>query len=231
MEIETKEIAEEKADFNAQMLNYLMNQHCSDKIEFSEVTNWHRSHPYYRLNNYNGIQISQVLGVYLFFNKDYLSQFDNIIEIGTYNGGLSSYIFDNRKPGANFRSYDIDPTINLTKREDIDFTIGDCFESHHKVNIASRIMKQGKSLMICDGGHKSKEFNLFSQYLKQGDVIILHDYKQDQESWDQYTTYWQWPYGFETRWEEIKDAVADNGLEPFDNKRANFYLWGAFIKK
>jgi hypothetical protein len=221
----------EKFDFNAQMLNYLVKIACDPEIQFSEINHWHSSHPYYRLNNYRGIQISQVLGIYLFFNKDYLSQFDNIIEIGTYNGGLSSYIFDNKKPGAYFISYDIDPSLNLTKREDIRFFIGDCFDPLPSFKISGLIDKPGRILIICDGGNKTKEFNTFSKHLKKGDIIILHDYKQDQESWDEYTTYWQWPYGFETQWDEIKDAVSKNGLEPFDNKRANFFLWGSFIKK
>jgi hypothetical protein len=69
-------------DFNSIMLNHFLTRTADPKIQFSEITNWHSSHPYYRLNYYNNIQISQVLGIYLLFNKDWLSQFDNIIEIG-----------------------------------------------------------------------------------------------------------------------------------------------------
>lgn len=221
----------EQYDFFAQMLNMLVKHQSDDKIEYTETTGWHSSHPYYRLNIYNGVQISQVLGIYLFFNRDYLSQFDNIIEIGTYNGGLSSYIFDNKKRRASFFSYDIDSKINQTKREDIEFIIGDCFEPENSDNISGTISSFGKTLLICDGGDKTREFNYFSQFLKKDDVIILHDYKQDQESWDEYTSYWQWPYGFETSYEDIQEKVNLFGLAPHDNKRANFYLWGSFIKK
>lgn len=223
----------ENFDFYTQMLNHLLNNHISDKIQFSEITNWHNSHPYYRLNFYNNIQISQVLGIYLFFNKDFLSNFDNIIEIGSYNGGLSSYLYDTKKETANFTSYDIEPSINETKkyRNDIDFRIGDCFEETYYNEIVSLIQQKGRTLMICDGGNKTKEFNEFSKYLKKDDIIILHDYKHNEETWNLATEYWQWPYGNETEWDVIKDAVKENNLEEFNNKNANFFVWGSFIKK
>lgn len=219
-------------DFNASMLNYLLKNHSDDKIEFSEVTNWHSSHPNYRLNYYNGIQISQVLGIYLLFNKDFLSQFDNIIEIGSYNGGLSSYIFDNLKSKSLFISYDIVPELNMVKdvSADMNFVIGDCFEKPYVSDIKYFIKRPGKTLLICDGGHKTKEFETFAPDLKKGDVIILHDYKQDDTSWKEYTDYWQWPYGHETSYEDIKDAIAKNELTEYRNKNFNFFLWGAYIK-
>lgn len=223
----------ENFDFYSQMLNYLMNNHISKKIQFSEITNWHTTHPYYRLNYYNGIQISQVLGIYLFFNKDFLNNFDNIVEIGSYNGGLSSYIFESKKHSANFTSYDIMPELNETTkmRNDIDFRIGDCFEETYYKEIISLIEQKGRTLLICDGGNKTKEFNEFSKYLKKDDVVILHDYKQDDESWKTATEFWQWPYGFETQYEEIKDAIELNQLEEFNNTNANFFIWGSYIKK
>jgi cystathionine beta-synthase len=67
--------------------------------------------------------------------------------------------------------------------------------------------------------------------LKKDDVVILHDYKQDEESWKTATEYWQWPYGFETEYDIIKDAIAENGLEEFNNTNANFFIWGSYIKK
>jgi hypothetical protein len=220
-------------DFNSTMLNYLLAHTASPKIQFSEINNWHPSHPYYRLNFYDNIQISQVLGIYLLFNKDLLSNFDNIIEIGSYNGGLSSYIFDSKKENTTFVSYDIAPEINeaIKQRNDIDFRIGDCFEEKYTNEIIELINRPGKTLMICDGGDKTKEFNLFSKYLKSNDVIILHDYKHDEEFWKIMADYWQWPYWPETSYDEIKEAIVENNLEEFRNKEFNFFAWGSYIKK
>ena len=52
-------------DFSAYQLNLLLQKTISDKIWFSPITNWHESHPYLRLNYYNSVQMSQVLGIYV----------------------------------------------------------------------------------------------------------------------------------------------------------------------
>lgn len=223
-------------DFNAQMLNHLLNKQISNKIHFTKITNWHTSHPYYRLNYYNEIQISQVLGIYLLFNKDWLSQFNNIIEIGSYNGGLSSYIYDSKNKDAFFVSYDIEPTINQAKHKkenaEINFKIGDCFDPEVYKEIEASIKRPGKTLMICDGGNKTKEFIEFSSFLKKEDVIILHDYKDEnyEELFFEAKNYWQWPYMFECSYDTIKQAVIDNKLDKYEYEKFIFYMWGAFVK-
>lgn len=228
---------QELYDFNAQMLNHLLKKHISEKIDFTQITKWHDSHPYYRLNYYDGIQISQVLGIYLAFNKDWLSKFDTIVEIGSYNGGLSSYIFDNRKDGAMFVSYDIEPKINQAKldkgRTEIDFRVGDCFDESAYKDIKEYIERPGRTLMICDGGNKTKEFIEFSKYLKKNDIIVLHDYKDEnyENLFFEAKDYWQWPYMFECSYDSIKDAVKENDLEKYEYEKFLYYMWGCFIKK
>lgn len=221
----------EQFDFNAIMLNILLRHTMSEKINFTEITGWHNSHPYLRLNIYNGVQMSQVLGVYLALNPNYISEFDNIIEIGTYNGGLTSWLHDNKNPNAMVVSYDIDGSINQTNRTDIDFRIEDCFGEKSFNEIISYIQRPGKTLFVCDGGDKPKEFNTFSKYLKAGDVIIAHDYAKSPEYWKFVTDYWQWPYESDTNYDSIKEAVELNGLEPYRNDEFNFYLWTSYIKK
>lgn len=224
-------ITREQSDFNAVMLLVILQQTLSKKISFSAITGWHKSHPYLRLNIYNGVQISQVLGVYLALNPNYIKEFDNIIEIGTYNGGLTSWLYDNKNPNAMVVSYDIDGSINHTNRTDIDFRIEDCFAEKSFKEIISYIQRPGKTLVVCDGGDKPKEFSIFSEYLKSGDVIIAHDYAKNPEYWKFVTDYWQWPYESDTNYDSIKDAIIKNGLEPYRDDEFNFYLWTSYIKK
>jgi hypothetical protein len=221
----------ENYDFNAVMLNALLQNTMTPKIQFTEITRWHESHPYLRLNMYNEIQMSQVLGVYLALNPNYIFEFDNIIEIGTYNGGLTSWLYDNKNPNAIVVSYDIDGTINHTGRTDIDFRVEDCFEKTTFNDIISYIKRPGRTLVVCDGGDKPKEFNTFSEYLKSGDVIIAHDYSVSPEHWKFITDYWQWPYEYDTTYDSIKDSIIKNELEPYKDKEFNFYLWTSYIKK
>jgi cephalosporin hydroxylase len=222
-------------DFLAQMLNFLYKNTINDKISYSDSVNWHMEYPHHRLNFYNDIPISQVLGIYNLFNKEYFKDFSTIIEIGTYNGGLSSYVFDSKNDECKFVTYDIDGEINIAKnkRNDIDFRIGDCFEEKQFNEIIDLIKRKDKTLLICDGGDKVQEFNLFSKYLKIGDVVIIHDYKHDTSNdlWNQICEFWQWPYGHQSSYEDIKHSIFENGLEEYKNKESNFFLWGSFVKK
>lgn len=218
-------------DFAAYQLNLLLQKTISDKIYFSEITNWHQSHPYLRLNFYNGVQMSQCLGIYVGLNPDYLSTFTNVIEIGTYNGGLTLWLKDTMNPNGKLISFDIDGTINHTKRDDIDFRVKDCFEENAFNEIIKLIQSEGRTLVVCDGGDKPKEFNIFSKYLKQGDVIIAHDYAESNDEWIEKTNYWQWPYEYDTTPESIKEGITENNLEPYKYEEMKFLLWASYIKK
>jgi hypothetical protein len=221
----------EQFDFSAYQLNLLLQKTISDKITFSPITNWHQSHPYLRLNFYNGIQMSQCLGVYVGLNPDYLSTFTNIIEIGTYNGGLTSWLFDNLKEGGKLISYDIDGTINQANRKDIDFRVESCFDEQPFKDIIELIQSEGRTLVVCDGGDKPKEFNTFSEYLKSGDVIIAHDFAESEEEWKEKTDYWQWPYEADTTPQSIEEGIIKNNLEAYKYEEMKFLLWASYIKK
>jgi len=221
----------EQFEFSAYQLNLLLQKTISDKITFSPITNWHKSHPYLRLNFYNGIQMSQCLGIYVGLNPDYLSTFTNIVEIGTYNGGLTCWLKDNMNQNGKLISYDIDGVINTTNRTDIDFRVVDCFEENAFNDIVELIQSEGRTLVVCDGGDKPKEFNTFSKYLKQGDVIIAHDYAENDEEWLEKANYWQWPYEYDTIPQSIEEGIKENNLEPYKYEEMKFLLWASYIKK
>jgi len=221
-------------DFNAQKLQQFLNYYIDPKIQFTTITNWYPAYPYYRLNYYVEIQISQVPGIYLLFNEDFLSQFSTIIEIGSYNGGLSSYIYNHKQQTTKFVSYDIDASINdLVNKKHIsyiDFRISDCFNEKTFQEIISLINLKGKTLLICDGGNKVREFQEFSKYLKPNDIILAHDYQDSINSFKEFSEYWQWPYGMECSYNDIKDYVTSNNLSKFNYDKFLLFLWGAFIK-
>jgi cephalosporin hydroxylase len=149
-----------------------------------------------------------------FINSDI--RIGRIIELGTAHGGLSvlfgmfacSY-------GCKYITYDIFDTPNykdLFKRLDIDFRQKDIFENESE--IAKEIQSDDVTVLLCDGGDKIKEFNIFSKYLKQGDVILAHDYSPDEEYYRTYSHNNIWSF-YEINYNSIKDAVKINDLEPF----------------
>lgn len=215
------------------LLNILSNNVLNaPDIQIGVQNNWHSSHPFYRIHGYKGIQVSQVMGIYLMFNKDFLSKFDTIIEIGTYNGGLSTWVFDNKQETAKFVTYDIDITVRAPNLNPmIDSRLGDCFSESTFNDIIKMIKSNGKCLVLCDGGNKPKEFNEFSKYLKSGDHIMCHDYCKDENNHQFITSYWQWPYHVDTFYENIENSITENNLEPYMHDSWQFFLWGSYIKK
>ena len=188
-----------------------------------------------KINNnvlFEGIHVAQTEKIQLYF-EDLVNKFDRIIEIGTYNGGLTLYIHRNKKEEIELISYDINESFNqVPKSNNIDFRIGDCFSEQTKTEIINLISDNTKKvLLLCDGGKKNEEFNLFSKFLKKDDVIMLHDYMHSVEDYKDITTNLGWNYASESSYDKISNAVIRNGLTEYHYDDFKSVLWGAFIKK
>jgi hypothetical protein len=229
-EIKINELEYIGNDFHSKMFVATLQNTISPKIQISNLVMWHETHPFYRLTFYNNVQVSQCAGIFMVFSPDYVKQFDTIIEIGTYNGGLTSWFADNKKQNAKIVSFDIDGTINTTGRTDIDFRVESCFDNKTFLDIVDMIQSEGKVLVMCDGGDKQREFSVFSEYLKSGDVIMAHDYMENDDEWKIKSNFWQWPYAADTRFENIKDAIEKNNLSPYKYDESKFVFWASYIK-
>lgn len=205
----------------------------SKDIIFSQQTNWHNTHPGYRVHGYKTVQMSQVMGIYGILTKDFIQKFDTIIEIGTYNAGLSLWLYDNKKLDTKFVTYDIDGSINLGIKyaPNMDCRVQSCFDDGAMRDIENMIKTGGKTLVLCDGGDKPKEFNTFSHFLKSGDHIMAHDYKRTDVDWNNITAFWQWPYETDTTWEDIRATVDECNLTEYERRAFEFGLWGSFVKR
>lgn len=105
--------------------------------------------------------------------------FAQIIEIGTYRGGMSMFLLDKAlEKEALFRTYDIkdlrNPAFIKPCGEHNCFMKRDCFEFEDEVG--TFVKRPGRTFLFCDGGNKEREFNTFSKYLKMGDIIAVHDW-------------------------------------------------------
>ena len=217
----------------ASLFQIFMQNTSHPQIVFSKETQWYDTHPGYRVHGYKTVQVSQVMGIYSIISPQFIKKFDTIIEIGTYNGGLSLWLDDNKKNGAKFVTYDIDGSINASKKysRSIECRVQSCFDDVAEEDIKNLIQSTGKSLVLCDGGDKPKEFNTFSKYLKSGDHIMAHDYKREQRDWDIVTAFWQWPYATDTNYKDIQQSVDKYNLTEYDRRPFEFALWGSFVKR
>lgn len=127
-------------------------------------------------------------------------QITKFIEIGTGNGCLSVFLaLHARMRDTTLLTMDIRPRHEGVQKMfdilDVNFCELNCFTPLAEMKIGQEMAGQ-PTLLFCDGGNKTKEFNHFAAALPVGSVIASHDYPM------------------ETRPDLIKDTIAKLGLKP-----------------
>ncbi len=152
-----------------------------------------------------------------------------IIEIGTLFGGFSLFLGKYSEFGeAKVITYDIKkPEKSEEIKKYCDLRIKDCFSEGGK-EIIDLINLSERSLILCDGGNKINEFNFFGKYLKEGDIIMAHDYWHSQE----YVTErgWEKAWGREIEYKHIKETCEKFNLTPILRDDMERSYWACFIK-
>jgi hypothetical protein len=160
-----------------------------------------------------------------------LPDFDLIIEIGFHRGALSQWLYTNKNPQTKLYCYDVVSDEKQINNENINFIIGDCFNDEVILSIQNLINESGKSLILCDGGSKNNEFNLYSQFLKSDDVIMCHDYSHSNEDFELVVQQLGWGHISESDYASISNSVTNNNLIPYKYDNFKNVLWGSFIKQ
>jgi len=182
----------------------------------------------------NGIETSQVKNVVNvfpdFFNKE---KFEIIIEIGTHLGGFSSWLYEQSKLYKfQFITYDIEDKLwrvrSIYNKVPFDFRMLNVCENPGEKEIETILLSNKRCLIMCDGGDKIKEFNLFAPKLKKGDFIMTHDYAPDKNYFKKHINkkIWNW-------FESYDDAlnIEDNNLEKIYSKNFIPVVWSCFKKR
>jgi 23S rRNA U2552 (ribose-2'-O)-methylase RlmE/FtsJ len=184
-------------------------------------------------HNFEGISILQHPDINRHFEK-IINNFDRIIEIGTYAGGLTLYLYRIKKSNCDLISYDIDASLcQVPKEYGIDIRQGNYFTEEIQKELRELISVTPKRvLLLCDGGYKEWEFNTFSEYLKSNDVIMVHDYAESYEEWHSFTDPIEWPSLPDSSYLMIKDSIEKHSLSKHElYQDFKSVLWGIFIKK
>lgn len=134
---------------------------------------------------YNRLHIKQIKGTLEVFDRFFeMYQFRNIIEIGTGNGGFSTYIVDKIKDKeTSFITCDIRTIKKRIKKHLLDngatVITGDVNEN----DLLEEIVKsEGRCLILNDGALKLPQFVRFSKVMKPKDIMLTHDYYRDRKS-------------------------------------------------
>lgn len=159
-----------------------------------------------------------------------LNDFSTIVEIGFHRGALSLWLHRNKKSKTKLVCYDITFEPKEINDNAIDFRQGDCFNQQIIDEIKALIQTPGKTLLLCDGGHKEREFEVYAPFLKKGDVIMAHDYAHSEADYAVVKESLGWQTAAESNYVNIEQSVNDNNLEPYNYELFKNVLWGAFIK-
>lgn len=159
-----------------------------------------------------------------------------ILEIGTSHGGLTYLLRDLldelNMTETEIRSYDIFKHHSLDIKN-IDFRIEDIFNEQYNELISdeviSYIKQEGVTIVLCDGHHKKEEFNILSEYIKDGDIIMAHDYSPTFEYFEENVKGKIWD------WCEIVDSDIEHSfliynLKPFMSDEFKDVVWCCKIK-
>lgn len=153
--------------------------------------------------------------------------FKTIIELGTFMGGLSFLLtLHCNSMKRKFYTWDIkehNPTIKkLVNLLLGNICIGDIISDEATIKaVKGQIQSEGRTLLLCDGGAKIKEFSIYAPALKLGDFIMVHDYVEDGQAFEclRFENIW---YGYECQLADLKPIADQNGIrqvykETFDN--------------
>jgi|WetSurMetagenome_2_1015567.scaffolds.fasta_scaffold77307_4 hypothetical protein len=154
-----------------------------------------------------------------------------IIEIGFDQGGLSLWLHRNKRDSCSLVCYDITKErLTVPLSHGIDFRIGDCFSHEIITEIVELIQLPGRTLLLCDGGDKKKEFSFYCDVLKHGDIIMIHDYADNEEDYQAIKDKLNWPTQPEVFYRDIYHAAISHNLRPYNYCGMMEVLWGSFIK-
>jgi cephalosporin hydroxylase len=160
-----------------------------------------------------------------------LLEFDLIIELGTFTGAFTDWLSQNIKEECRIISIDINEEYRQIKScRNTDFRICDCFDTDIITEIKNIIQTSGRVLFLCDGGDKETEFKLYSRFLKNNDVIMLHDYAHSDEDYENIKSIINWPTNYESSFRNISRYLEDLNLSPYYYDDFKSVLWGSFIK-
>ena len=153
-----------------------------------------------------------------------------ILEIGTASGGLTLFIRDILDEislhDTVVKSYDIVKNHYLENTGKLEVITKNIFTYPYDAleeedEVSDFIKMSGPTIVLCDGGSKKNEFNILSPLLKNGDIIMAHDYAPNQTFFEEYIKDKVW------NWMEIQDSDISNICE---KENLQNYMYDEFVK-
>lgn len=157
-----------------------------------------------------------------------------IIEFGTRTGGLAVLLgLWASANNSKVITYDLEAESllyrKLLKILDVEIVNSDIYSLSTIQSLKELIHSSNRTIILCDAG-KIKEFNIYSDFIKSGDVIMAHDYAIDDKDFKLLRSSKIWHCN-EIMQKDIEEACIKNNLSRVNSEAARATGWGIFIKK
>lgn len=166
---------------------------------------------------------------------------NRILEIGTGQGGFTLSLrdcCDDLKLDIPIKSYDAvnRDLYDVLRALNVEIIVENIFKLEKgawtdvQQDVVDYIQSEGKTVILCDGGHKPSEFKLFSERMKSGDFLLAHDYAHSYEVFEKEIKgkIWNW---CEITEDDITQSCLENDLEDYDKEKFNGVAWGCKRKR
>jgi hypothetical protein len=190
---------------------------------------------------YEDLIISQVPNIKSYFEKLFNElKPKQILEIGTFDGGLTLMMRDIldeiNLSSTTIRTYDLNDQKRLkSKNRNIEILTENLFsysysELEKEDVVKEFIQRNGRTIVICDGGSKKNEFRLLSKFLKLDDIIMAHDYAPNENYFNQHINnkIWNW---LEIQDSDINESCEQYNLIPYMEEELRNVVWVCKIKQ
>ena len=190
---------------------------------------------------YEDLIISQVPNIKVYFEKLFNElKPKQILEIGTFDGGLTlmmrNILDEINLSSTTIRTYDLNDQKRLkSKNRNIEILTENLFsysysELEKEDVVKEFIQRNGRTIVICDGGSKKNEFRLLSKFLKLDDIIMAHDYAPNENYFNQHINnkIWNW---LEIQDSDINESCEQYNLIPYMEEELRNVVWVCKIKQ
>jgi hypothetical protein len=185
--------------------------------------------------NWGAQQNYKAFEVFFYFLKE--ARPKRILEIGTSIGGFTSFLnYSCKELGieCDILSLDINefPWYEEMKQSGIDIRIENVFSPQYdsvSQYIIDFIQSDDTTIVLCDGGNKKLEFNILSNYLKENDFILGHDYSYDKNYFEENINgkIWNWCELMEN---DILEPCKRNNLVDYRREVFQSVVWVCKMK-
>lgn len=185
---------------------------------------------------YNGVVIQQHEDVFEIFKK-FLSDIKpkRILEIGSGSGGFTMFLRDTLDElglqETKIKTFEVNklPFFDQLRNRGVEVLHDNIFD-HSYFNLVRPelvepfIKEDGTTLVLCDGGYKITEFRVLSNFLKNGDFIMAHDYCPNKEYFEDHINnkIWLW---CEIEDKYIQDVFEPNNLKSYNQEEFQKVVW------